>query len=38
MSLVKRSIPLNNQKTIPFSPPDITQEEIDEIFDALKSG
>jgi len=23
---------------IPFSPPDITQEEIDEVIDTLKSG
>jgi len=25
-------------KTIPFSPPDISQEEIDEVIDALRSG
>ena len=25
-------------KPIPFSPPDITQEEIDEVVDALRSG
>jgi dTDP-4-amino-4,6-dideoxygalactose transaminase len=26
------------KRTIPFSPPDITQEEIDEVVDALRSG
>jgi len=25
-------------RNIPFSPPDITQEEIDEVIDTLKSG
>ncbi len=29
---------MNKQKTIPFSPPDITQEEIDEVVDTLRSG
>ena len=28
----------NAKKQIPFSPPDITQDEIDEVVDALKSG
>ncbi len=28
----------NPQRTIPFSPPDITQAEIDEVCDALRSG
>lgn len=27
-----------NKKNIPFSPPDITQEEIDEVVDTLRSG
>lgn len=27
-----------NQRTISFSPPDITQAEIDEVIDTLKSG
>ena len=26
------------ERIIPFSPPDITQEEIDEVVDTLKSG
>jgi len=29
---------LSNPKMIPFSPPDITKEEIDEVVDALRSG
>lgn len=29
---------LDNKQKIPFSPPDITQEEIDEVVDTLKSG
>lgn len=28
----------NNKRNIKFSPPDITQEEIDEVIDTLKSG
>lgn len=27
-----------NKMNIPFSPPDITQEEIDEVAEALRSG
>ncbi|MDC7230358.1 MAG: DegT/DnrJ/EryC1/StrS family aminotransferase [Sphaerochaetaceae bacterium] len=29
---------MNSPKTIPFSPPDITQEEVDEVVAALRSG
>lgn len=29
---------MKNLRNIPFSPPDITQEEIDEVVDTLKSG
>lgn len=35
---LQRGIALNNVKKIPFSPPDITQEEIDEVVDTLRSG
>ena len=34
----KRRITLLEKKMIPFSPPDITQEEIDEVVDTLRSG
>ena len=29
---------MTNKMNIPFSPPDITQEEIDEVAEALRSG
>ena len=35
-TLEERAMP--GRREIPFSPPDITQEEIDEVVDTLKSG
>ena len=36
--MLDRSTSLIIKKKIPFSPPDITQEEIDEVVDTLRSG
>lgn len=36
--LVQRGIALSNIRKIQFSPPDITQEEIDAVVDTLRSG
>ena len=36
--LVQRGIALSEIKKIPFSPPDITQEEIEVVVDTLRSS